>query len=103
MDIDGKPATQRRRAMKIRLLCMCVGAAFAGQGFTMDFIDVAPVISVTPLYGPVSDARECFVAVAPQPVAPVAMAPAGAPPPPQERSLVAPVVGGVAGALVGSQ
>ena len=98
--------------MKIRTLSVVVGAIFGGHALGMDFIDVAPVVAVTPLYGPVADARECFavpasqqpvmaggypgqMVMAPQPVAP--------PQPPHERSVVAPVVGGVAGALLGSQ
>ena len=79
----------------------------SGPTVAMDFIDVAPVISATPLYGPATDPRECFVQTyAPPPGAPMAMAPQpGMPPPqpPQERSVIAPIAGGVAGALLGSQ
>ena len=96
--------------MKIRTLSVVVSAVFGGHAMGMDFIDIAPVVAVTPLYGPVADARECFavppgqqpvsgypgqMVMAPQPVAP--------PQPPHERSVIAPVVGGVAGALLGSQ
>ena len=88
-----------------------LGAAlmFAGSGLAVavDFIDLAPVISATPLYGPATDPRECFVQTyAPPPGVPMAMAPQpGMPPPqpPQERSVIAPIAGGVAGALLGSQ
>jgi uncharacterized protein YcfJ len=103
----------REKVVKTKVLSAMIGAAFANQGLAMDFIDVAPVVSVTPLYGPVADARECFAGPAPQPVmaggVPVAagmppQATAGAPQqPPQERSVLAPIAGGVAGALLGSQ
>ena len=95
--------------MTTRMLGAVIGAAFASQGLAMDFIDVAPVVSVTPLYGPVADARECFAqpmmaggAPGAAGMSPQAMA--GAPQqPPQERSVLAPIAGGVAGALLGSQ
>ncbi len=102
--------------MKIRTLSVVVGAVFGGQAIGMDFIDIAPVVAVTALYGPVADARDCF---APPPGTrpvmaggvPGQMAQAGGMPPqagapqqpPSERSMVAPVIGGVAGALLGSQ
>ena len=44
--------------MRTGLLVVAAGVAFAGPAPAMDFIDIAPVISVTPLYGPVADARE---------------------------------------------
>ena len=81
----------------------------ATRVMAVDFIDVAPVVAVTPLYGPVMDARDCAPGApgAPQmvgaPGAPQMAGPAPPPPPPQERSMVAPVVGGAAGALIGSQ
>lgn len=91
--------------------CLMVLTGIAAPYATaVDFIDVAPVIAVTPLYGPVTDARDCApgapqTAGGPMVGAPMAQQPMGAapPPPPQERSVVAPVVGGVAGALIGSQ
>jgi len=84
---------------------MLVAAAMAPYAGAVDFMDVAPVVSVTPLYGPVTDARDC-VPGAPQPMMAAGAVPGqqvAAPPPPQERSVVAPMVGGVAGALLGSQ
>ena len=55
-----------------------------------DFMDTAPVVSATPIVDRVVEPRqECA------PVAPVQRAP-------QERSVVAPIVGGVAGAILGS-
>ena len=78
----------------------------AGPVAAMDFIDVAPVVSATPLYGPATDPRECFVQMYAPPGAQMAMAPQpgmAPPPPPQERGVIAPIAGGVVGALIGSQ
>lgn len=98
--------------MKAKARYLVVMAMASAPAAAVDFMDVAPVIAVTPLYGPVVDGRECVpgapgapmapqvVAAVPQPLPPgVPMQPA----PPQERNMVAPAVGGVAGALLGSQ
>ncbi|MGH8665105.1 MAG: glycine zipper 2TM domain-containing protein [Burkholderiales bacterium] len=92
--------------MKAKARYLVVMAMASAPAAAVDFMDVAPVIAVTPLYGPVVDGRECVpgapqvVAAVPQPLPPgVPMQPA----PPQERNMVAPVVGGVAGAVLGSQ
>jgi len=95
---------QLMKAKARYLVVMAVASAPAGA---VDFMDVAPVVAVTPLYGPVAYGGECApgAPMAPQVVA--AVPPPGAvamqPAPPQERNMVAPVVGGVAGALLGSQ
>ena len=99
-----------RRAYLLAGLC----ALAATRAVAVDFIDVAPVVAVTPLYGPVMDARDCAPGAPPgapqmvgapgqQMVGAPGAPQVGAPPPPQERSMVAPVVGGAAGALIGSQ
>ena len=101
---------------KAYLSVLLLGCA-APHAMAVDFIDVAPVVSVTPLYGPVTDARDCIPGApgGPQMVGAPAPGPqmVGAPPPPpgavpppgapQERSVIAPVIGGVAGGLIGSQ
>jgi uncharacterized protein YcfJ len=99
--------TTEVRLMKAKACCLAIIATASAPAAAVDFMDVAPVIAVTPLYGPVADARECApgAPMAPQVVAavPQPAQPGVPPPPPQERNSVAPVVGGVAGALLGSQ
>ena len=67
--------------------------ALANTGIAApDYTDTAQVVSSTPIFERVSEQRqECVPDNA------------GAPAPARERSVVAPIVGGVAGALLGSQ
>ena len=81
--------------MKIRrtiaLLIPVLGLASAGHAAT-DFVDTAPVISATPIVDRIPEQRqEC------------AAEPMDAPRPQRERSMVAPILGGVAGAILGRQ
>jgi uncharacterized protein YcfJ len=95
--------------MKKSCILAFVGLSTAPYCSAVDFFDVAPVVSVTPLYGPVADTRECTPGApgAPRPEmvgAPMPQQGAAPPPPaPPERSIIAPAVGGVAGAMLGSQ
>lgn len=79
--------------MPMRVLAALIAALpFAVHGAT-DFTDVAQVVSTTPIYDRIAETRQdCG------PDAPGATAAA-----PQERGLIAPVIGGVAGAVLGSQ
>ena len=75
-----------------RIVSSAVLLAYAGAGIAaQDFTDVAQVVSSMPIVERITEPRqECWQESA-----------AGAPS--QERSMVAPILGGVAGALLGSQ
>jgi uncharacterized protein YcfJ len=96
--------------MKRKAWGLLVAAVSAPNAGAVDFIDVAPVVSVTALYGPVIDPRDCAPVAAGSDPAVVAGAPlapqaVGAPPPQPatDRNVIAPIAGGAAGALLGSQ
>lgn len=80
--------------MMKKTIAIAVLSAFAGAGVAApDFTDTAQVISSTPIVERVYEPRqEC------EPVTP-----ASAPTPFTERSIFGPIVGGVAGALLGSR
>lgn len=71
-----------------------IAALFAAVGFNAaaaDFIEDAPVISVTPLYSHAAESsQECWTEYAPAGV-------------PQERSYGGAIVGGIAGGILGNQ
>lgn len=76
--------------MKPFLLTVAPLALLAGsQAGAADFTDIAPVVSTTPIYERIAETR--------QDCAPIAAAPQA------ERSVMAPIIGGVAGAIIGSQ
>ena len=73
----------------ITTLLVAIGSANA---YAADFVDTAPVVSATPIIERVSEPRqECYTESA------------AAPQKPQQRNIVAPILGGVAGALLGRQ
>ena len=78
--------------MKLTVISSAIALGFAAQAWCADFTDTAQVVSVSPIYERMADARqECYVESAPSA------------PPQAQRSVVAPVIGGVAGAVLGSQ
>lgn len=72
-------------------LALTTGLAFPGVTVAADYTDTARVVSVTPIIEQVREARQECTPMAPAPQRPAA-----------ERSVVAPIIGGVAGALLGS-
>ena len=74
-----------RKTIPLLVATLCSAGAFAAS----EVVDSAQVISSTPIYERVSEPRqECDSAAAPAP---------------KERSIIAPILGGLAGALIGRQ
>lgn len=79
--------------MSKTLIAALVGAGLSVQSMAAtDYTDTAQVISVSPIYERVADTRQdCY------------MESAGTAAPARDRSVAAPIIGGVAGAILGSQ
>jgi uncharacterized protein YcfJ len=79
--------------MKRQILVTLVAAAWIAPAGAADYTDTAQVVSSTPIYERIAETRQDCSMVD----AGIAQAQ------PQDRSLVAPIIGGVAGAILGSQ
>lgn len=78
--------------MKRLLIATLLGAASL-ETLATDFVDTAPVISVTPLYNRVSELRqECWTEYVPAGAAPQ-----------QQRNYGGAIIGGIAGGILGNQ
>lgn len=79
--------------MKLKPIVAFWAAAAIGSVAAADFTDTAQVISSSPIYEKVTDPKqECWTETANAPAQPS-----------QERGMAAPILGGVAGAILGSQ
>lgn len=78
--------------MKRKTITAMIVALASSGALASDFVDTAQVVAATPIVERVSEPRqECFTEAA------------DAPQKPKERSVVAPILGGIAGALLGRQ